>query len=253
MTSKEYVDRGVQTDGLAIASAGVQADVHADAICRMIAALDIRGEPTTLSELILSSPRARRRSGSFPAEDNTSLHQSSFGSLGEADEDSVDIATTLREFNTDATMSKHPRFRTLKSISARIVSLPETTSLYSARRFAERTKRVVSQPERIGFVQSPDTSGSYHGHLDISGDTLDPFGSEVHQRTRVRVPSNATDLPHTPSPPSSPDSIVIIADKSQLPKGFLKNALAADDPLSESDEDGRCFILLCWNDCLMHS
>lgn len=97
--------------------------------------------------------------------------------------------------------------QTLKSTSARIVSLPETISKYSARQ--ESSRRIVSMPE--------------HGLLHLSPySENDHFGPEDGSPARVRVRSVATDTPLTPSPPSSPDSVVFIANKSTLSDGFLR-------------------------------
>lgn len=237
MSGKSYVERAVQTDSSTQVSAGVQVDVHAGAPCRTITAFDIRGEPTTLSELILSPPRSR----SVSVQDQSAYNdQSSYaGDVDVVEDVPVDMTTELREYKRHPPSYKLQRDRTLKSVSARIVSLPETTPAYSAKRIMERKARVVSHPEQGTFVMYSNTSSPLSDRLDISYDTPDPFVSESVQRTRVRVRSNVTDLPRTPSPPSSPESVVIIADKSQLPKGFLKNALDAHDPSSpQANDDG---------------
>ena len=97
-----------------------------------------------------------------------------------------------------------PGTQTLKVPSARIVSLPETVSKYSAKQ--ESSRRVVSMPGN-----SPVISSAHSEQFHIDGSPA-----------RVRVRSIATDLPHTPSPPSSPDSVVFIANRSPLPDGFLR-------------------------------
>ena len=112
---------------------------------------------------------------------------------------------------------------TLKSPSARVVSLPETVSKYSARQ--ETSRRIVSMSER----------SSTHVHSDN-----DQYCPDNDTPARVRVQSIATDLPHTPSPPSSPDSVVFIANKSPLPAGFLqkKTSLAKSHTPGSQDDAG---------------
>lgn len=241
MSEKEYVDCAVQTDGIVQVDAGVQVDdPAATQHHRMIAAVDIRGGPTTLSELILSPPRSRRRSTSVSLQNQGAYTEQQLSHAGDGDVpdgDSADMGSSIREYKRQPLSYGLPKGRTLKSVSARIVSLPETATSYSAKKAVEKTRRVVSQPERSKYMVHSDASSPFSDRLDISYETLDPF-SEAHQRTRVRVRSNATDLPHTPSPPSSPESVVIIADKSQLPKGFLRNALEDDLPSPETTDDG---------------
>ena len=98
MSAKQYVDCGVQTDLADQASVDVQADMHAGSLCRMIAAVDIRGESSTLSELMLS-PRLRHPSGSPPVEDQSAYMDQTLDSLpGTGDDDSAEITTTIREY-----------------------------------------------------------------------------------------------------------------------------------------------------------
>ncbi|TCD71263.1 hypothetical protein EIP91_011741 [Steccherinum ochraceum] len=238
MSTKEYIDRAIQTDNPQVVCASVQVDVPAAPARRLIAAVDIRGEPTTLTELILSPPRLRHQSSASTHSPNA--YRDQYDDIESGVEDDVtDMATSLREYKRKPLPYKHfPTGRTLKSSSARIVSLPETSPLYSAKKVVQKTMRVVSQPEHMKSVFS-DTSSSFSERQDLSYETLDPFVSESHHRARVRVRSQATDMPQTPSPPSSPESVVIIADRSQLPKGFLRSTLEVDDlQPAHSDDDG---------------
>lgn len=239
-----YAECGVQTDIPALASAGVQADMHAASSYRMIATVDIRGESTTLSELILSPPRPRHRSVSVTLQDQSAyIEQNSLGESDEQVDDSVDMKSDVREYQRHPLSYKLPKDRTLKSISARVVSLPETASAFSAKRVVGRIARVVSQPERNKSVIYSDISSPLSDGQDTSCDILDPFVSESHQRARVRVRSNVTDLPHTPSPPSSPESVLIIADKTQLPKGFLSTLDLNNSPSAHADDEGLHYFM----------
>ncbi|GJE92208.1 hypothetical protein PsYK624_083610 [Phanerochaete sordida] len=125
---------------------------------------------------------------------------------------------------TKTRVIKHPQLtflrpaaagaQTLKTVSARIVSLPETVPKFSEKQNTSG-RRVVSMPERgRSPLSSPQTLSPYMDQGSFTADTESP--------ARVRVHSVATDLPHTPSPPSSPDSVVFIANKSPLPEHFLR-------------------------------
>ncbi len=221
---KEYMNRGIQTDAL---------DRLPDLSDREInntndAASHIYGD-TDVSVSFHSS--ALDNSGS-----PSSLETSAY-THGDSDISSPPASTI--KATTRTYKKQHLEFRqpsgaqTLKSISARIVSLPETTSTYSAKRELNKTKRVVSMTERIRSFQEPQVSGLYDD--DISLDTL---GSD-NIPSRVRVHSNVTDMPHTPSPPSSPESIVFIANKNHLAEDFLRRKMHAEEPLPSVNPDGE--------------
>ena len=155
--------------------------------------------------------------------------------LHDSGEDQItSMASTCRAYSSGLS------YRTLKTTSSRIVSLPETSSTFSAKTLLVKTSaRVVSNPEHGGLIaQSQDSSGSCDS-LDGSVDT-DPYVSESQAREPLCSRSLATDAPYTPSPPSSPDSVVIIADKTELPRGFLRNKVALDNsmPSLRRDEEG---------------
>ena len=69
-----------------------------------------------------------------------------------------------------------------------------------------------------------------------------PYFEVGENPARVQVRSVATDMPHTPSPPSSPDSVVFIANKSPLPEGFLrKNVRSNLARTPEPRDDGKVY------------
>jgi hypothetical protein len=110
------------------------------------------------------------------------------------------------------------------SYEKRVVSLPDSTSLCSVNTVVETRTRVVSMPEHRNKLDlnasktqaeslvSPD-AGCYSSNISIS--------AQVHRRKRERpYPS---DMPRTPTPPSSPDSILIIGnEESKVPDSFLR-------------------------------
>lgn len=116
-------------------------------------------------------------------------------------------------------------------VNRRMVSMPENTSDASYILSNDHGKRVVSMPDRVRpalepsveLFQSPSTTAS------------DSFGSCSGRRERVRVFPAPSDIPQTPSPPSSPESLLIIAAGAQLPEGFLRRKYSPE-PLIEEDE-----------------
>lgn len=138
----------------------------------------------------------------------------------------VDLTDSLRILKRQ--LSEQPRLpstRTLKSASARIVSLPESAPVYSVRTSTDSiTRRVVSLPTPTD--SNPD--GLPSPCLDTD-ELLESYEHVCVPRSRVRVETNGIDILHTPSPPSSPDSVVIISDKPQLSEDFLQKNVVKDE------------------------
>ncbi|KIM91895.1 hypothetical protein PILCRDRAFT_761201 [Piloderma croceum F 1598] len=100
------------------------------------------------------------------------------------------------------------------------------------------TLRVVSLPDLNHLPSSPLFTGS-----NSSSDIVDAsifmdhsvfVGDEQFSRIRVRP----VDEPHTPSPPSSPDSILIIEDNHQLADTFLRSNPDQNSQRLFSDDEG---------------
>ncbi|PCH43777.1 hypothetical protein WOLCODRAFT_164715 [Wolfiporia cocos MD-104 SS10] len=91
--------------------------------------------------------------------------------------------------------------------------------------------RVVSLPlpilEESSFLS--DTSGPSGGCARFA---------DKEENIRIRVQSHGAELSHTPSPPSSPESVVIIAHKNELADGFLRNTHDEGSPSVHSDDAG---------------
>lgn len=225
LPAKCYVDKAVQTDSSQL----VIPDKH-----QTMEDLDKDAGPVAGQS---------KEEGVYRAESAKSDALGSPGSFLEKlddleDAEGTSMAPTTRAYSNDLS------YRTLKLPSARIVSLPETLSLYSARRslLESVAGRVVSNPER-SRAQRQDSSQS-SDCLDISAET-DQLVCGTQVRTRARARITAMDAPYTPSPPSSPDSVVIIADKSQLPRGFLRNKVTLESPVLalRPDEKGAGGII----------
>ena len=123
----------------------------------------------------------------------------------------------------------------------RIVSLPETSPPC---RITQSPRRLVSMPESLKMLR-------------YSHDHLQPLlGSEPSD---ISLASNGTTqknsfqgehvflggIPQTPSPPSSPESVVIIGNEDQVPRAFLRSKSTVDD----TDLHGMCwdFTLCQWS------
>ena len=123
--------------------------------------------------------------------------------------------------------------------SARIVSLPETVSEYSEKRALRRIvkKRVVSMPVKSNQTIITNVDSSLESEASVENILPDN-----ERPSRVRVCSNLTDTPRTPTPPSSPDSIVIIGSESQISERFVRgSAYTQGSPCSSSEnsDDGQ--------------
>ncbi|KAJ3507548.1 hypothetical protein NLJ89_g6245 [Agrocybe chaxingu] len=113
------------------------------------------------------------------------------------------------------------------TFSKRVVSLPDTLDEAAIPR-VEKQLRIVSMPEQryehsepaLGIAFSPDDNIGAYEHV---------CGSNYNRP----YPS---DLPQTPSPPSSPDSVMIIGHESHIPNTLHRNSCSAD-------EDGQSFSL----------
>ncbi|KAI0329442.1 hypothetical protein GY45DRAFT_1279926 [Cubamyces sp. BRFM 1775] len=140
------------------------------------------------------------------------------------------MTTTTRAYKRGQLPVNRPTTLLGRQPSSRVFSLPEATPKFTMKRaLGKKTARIVSMPA------APPRKPSEG--LDISTNAGDPFGSDDEEHTRVRVKSQATDVPYTPSAPSSPDSVVIIANNSnQLSNDFLRPR--PDDLSSDSEQEG---------------
>lgn len=117
----------------------------------------------------------------------------------------------------------------------RLNSLPNAsgTTEHSLGR-ADNRARIVSMPERdkLGNLEHPVHTETSHGELsdstDISYYSADSDQGLAGQKSDVERLYPA-DLPQTPSPPSSPDSVMIIANGGQVAGCFLRRSSTDDD------------------------
>ena len=221
-TSREYVERGVQTDIARKTPSSRPSSPHI-----MEPPPHLQDEVAQLAKLTISSPQDRSReptgASSAYSHDYPDL---SFESASSADRS---MTTTTRTFEMEHLSVARPTTLADRKPTARVVSLPEATPRFRMKKVIEKSARVVSMP-----LAAPKDVDRSSDSFDVSGDI---FVSEDDERTRVRVRSQATDVPHTPSAPSSPDSIVIIANNSnQLSNDFLRQRTTEESPLDSDDE-----------------
>ena len=130
---------------------------------------------------------------------------------------------------------RHPRCPAGEIVNRRIVSMPEEKSEIQSH---SHGKRVVSMPDRVRPVLEPSAE-LFQSPSTAAGDS---FGSYSGRRERVRVFRAPSDVPQTPSPPSSPESLLIIAAGAQLPEGFLRRKYSPEPLIEEDDGNLHAYI-----------
>ena len=142
-------------------------------------------------------------------------------------------SSTTRSFKQAKSpgLTRYVRAQKVSGSSTRLLSLPETVAAYSAKTALAKAPRVVSNPEHLKRrLRTPEDEAHSDQLLDINVGA----GSSAHR-------SAAIDTPRTPSPPSSPDSVVIISNNNHLSESFLrgKSRRPSCSPPDE-DDDGTC-------------
>ncbi|EGO25227.1 hypothetical protein SERLADRAFT_436985 [Serpula lacrymans var. lacrymans S7.9] len=114
----------------------------------------------------------------------------------------------------------------------RTVSMPEVLSEFSTQSLLESAAlRIVSMPDRLR--PSPE----WPPDIMDSNSTVSSYMSSGRLRSRARVCPPPFDVPYTPSPPSSPDSVLIIENSMQLPDSFLRRKYSAESVDLDDDEE----------------
>ncbi|KAF8639493.1 hypothetical protein AX17_001398 [Amanita inopinata Kibby_2008] len=101
----------------------------------------------------------------------------------------------------------------------RVFSLPQE-NVNDATSDEVTSRRVVSMPERIK-PSSPNLSANFSADVSSSSSDFDASGFNRALKIRDHAYPHS-DLPSTPSPPSSPESIMIISNDAQVPRTFLR-------------------------------
>ena len=111
--------------------------------------------------------------------------------------------------------------RTTQAISQRISSFPETAPSFSVMSQISSQQRVVTMPEN---VRSQRLEKEFVHYLPEFGNTpVDSSNSfSISDGNSSFARADATDLSHSSSSPSSPDSVVIIQNKHHISQAFLR-------------------------------
>jgi len=133
------------------------------------------------------------------------------------------ISTGRRVFKTRLP----PNFpsRATHTISQRIASLPETAPLFSVNSQILSQQRVVTMPEDIRSQRLEKEFVLYPPEYEDSPlDTSNSFSISDGNNSFARADATGTDISHSSSSPSSPDSVVIIQNKHHISQAFLRQA-----------------------------
>ncbi|KAJ7163610.1 hypothetical protein C8R43DRAFT_919307, partial [Mycena crocata] len=195
---RDYVDRGVQTDSPRQLSRPENSRVY--------------DPPAPITPPTSSNSGRSSYSSSY---DRACSHSPASGSHPIPDH-------TAGPTRSPPTSRKHPQLpysrpsQLHRGTTQRILSLPETSPPYVTR--VPRAARGVSLSER------PRTSLSFSDNtVESSASAETSFLSENHSgSSRARRSFPSSDMPHTPSPPSSPESVMIIGNDMQVPISFLR-------------------------------
>ncbi|KAL6310360.1 hypothetical protein BKA93DRAFT_820793 [Sparassis latifolia] len=207
--AKQYIERSVQTDILA----QIVTPPSPTLSTRMSSVLSRTSDSVAAGHS--PSPSHSRSSTQFDIE-------SAYSQTTDGSSPTHSFSTTARTYKRQQIAFNRPS-KPFKIASTRLVSLPETVSAFSTKSALQKTARVVSMPTSL---EDPSLLSD---DFDLSAHSGEPFISEDEEGSRVRVHSHATDTPHTPSPPSSPESILIIANKNSLSEGFLRHNIRIEE------------------------
>ncbi|KAF8441449.1 hypothetical protein L210DRAFT_1055831 [Boletus edulis BED1] len=210
---KEYVDRGVQTEAETLPS------------------------PYSDPAVVLAAPPVTRHGLAQAA--HTAHHSSILASSPTGSDSAYAVPPSPTSpmlaplVSRRLSKRKHARCPAGDIVNRRIVSMPENNSENLSHGHG---KRVVSMPDRVRPVLEPSVE-LFQSPSTAAGDS---FGSYCGRHERVRVFRAPSDVPYTPSPPSSPESLLIIAAGAQFPEGFLRRK-CSPEPLIEEDEAIKSF------------
>ncbi|KAJ6596658.1 hypothetical protein B0H10DRAFT_755624 [Mycena sp. CBHHK59/15] len=211
---KDYVDRGVQTDlhrQLSRPESSTARPVNPR----------VYNIPTPLTP---PNPSKPGRSICSPYFDPPHSNSSAIG-------DNPTPAHSTGPTRSPPTSRKHPQLpycrpSQLNSSTQRVFSLPETSP--SVTQVPRETRGVsLSERPRVSLSFSDNTvESSASAETSLLSETRS--GSS---RARHSLPSS--DLPHTPSPPSSPESVMIIGNDMQVPISFLRQKVVSNQAYEE--------------------
>lgn len=214
---KTYADKGIQTGSVQSLSSS-RADIdpsvfsYSDAPCNCNPLADSQSSK-------LSSPL------NFPHESGAYIYSDT--SLSDHSRHIPEPPTSDDQRTTRYGHLGYGKPGHLVSINDRIVSLPETSPPY--RIAQQQSRRVVSMPENLKRSRYP------HGSSVQYQDRGDHFNMSLISNDTTRTKSSEGEhtflggVPQTPSPPSSPESVVIIGNETRVPQAFLRTKPTVDE------------------------
>jgi hypothetical protein len=105
----------------------------------------------------------------------------------------------------------------------RIISLPETAPLFSAKSQISSQQRIVTMPENIRSQRLEKEFVLYPPEYeDSSIEASNSFSISDGNNFLSRADANGTDISHSSFSSSSPDSVVIIQNKYRISQAFLR-------------------------------
>ncbi|KAJ7680533.1 hypothetical protein DFH06DRAFT_916756, partial [Mycena polygramma] len=208
---KDYVDRGVQTDLPRRLSRPTASNPVNPRVYDLPAPAAPSTPPTTSLRRSSYSPRFDIAYHHSPASGDHSIP--------------IHAAGPTRSSPTSRKHTQLPYSRPsshLNSTIQRVLSLPETSPPYVTHVLRESRGVSLSERPRVSLSFSDNT-----GESSASAETS--FLSENRSgSSRARRSFPSSDMPHTPSPPSSPESVMIIGNDMQVPISFLRQKVKSN-------------------------
>ncbi|KAF9652959.1 hypothetical protein BDM02DRAFT_2415144 [Thelephora ganbajun] len=126
--------------------------------------------------------------------------------------------------------------RVTHTITQRITSLPETAPSFSVKSQVASQQRVVTMPEDIRSQRLEKEFVLYPPEYEDSPiRTSNSFSISDGNSSFARADQTGTDISHSSSSPSSPDSVVIIQNKYRISQAFLRQTSV--ETKAKTDED----------------
>jgi hypothetical protein len=203
------------------------------------------------------SPQPSPLDGGPQSEISTSIVESSLETPDDPSDGSLisylstpdrSISASRRVFKTRLP----PNFpsRVPQIISQRITSLPETAPLFSVKSQITSQQRIVTMPEDVRSQRLEKEFVLYPPEYEEGSpiEASNSFSTSDGNSSFARADATGTDLSHSSSSPSSPDSVVIIQNKYHISQAFLRQTNAqtkvkTDEGMSQTIQHERCPLI----------
>ncbi|KAG2150538.1 hypothetical protein DEU56DRAFT_977805 [Suillus clintonianus] len=209
---KEYVDQGVQT------TCSLQSATVSDSPAVHVLQAPLDDSDRLLHEITIELPSVDPEQAELPPSPSSVDDKSAYSRSNIQNSPVSPMCASLISRRVSRRklflVERRPEGNT---VERRVISMPDSMSAQHVKMDSQNGMRVVSMPEYLAAavdlsldsIESPSAGASFES-------------SYIEKRHRVRVCPPPSDVPHTPSPPSSPESILIIDSHAQLPDGFLR-------------------------------